>query len=134
MSGISILLFATGGGVAGHISFGQNAAYQTVGMAVVLGTLGALALLISVGSRLVRLIVPEAPPAVAPVAAVVAATHQQADALEEARFRVVVAAAVAAVLPQAHRVVSVVHIDANSSDPQWGREGRRQIFQGRQVR
>jgi sodium pump decarboxylase gamma subunit len=125
-------LIAYGGQATDHISFGQNFTYQSAGVLVVMVTLALLAVLLVGISKLVSVTTPAAVPAGAAVSTPVQAASAPDD-MEDPRVMAAIAAAVSFAIRGKHRVVSIVPIE-RSVDHDWGREGRRQIFQGKQVR
>jgi Na+-transporting methylmalonyl-CoA/oxaloacetate decarboxylase gamma subunit len=110
--------------------------YQGIGLAVVLTTLGALALICGLMGRAFRAATPRAVPTTSPTNA---ATTPAPQADIPPHHTVIIAAAVATLIQHPHRIATVRHIE---SSPDWTRfmlstwsvEGRAAIFSSHRIR
>jgi Na+-transporting methylmalonyl-CoA/oxaloacetate decarboxylase gamma subunit len=125
------------------MTFWQNLNYQLVGVAIVLFSLGFLALAVFVVGKLIHSSVQAAqktvlvpPPAVEPMPSLTPA-KTDAKAIEEPgisrEIRAVIAAAVYVSLKGAHRIIEINPVTSAQTQA-WSMEGRRQIFQSHRVR
>lgn len=110
------------------VPFVTNLTYQGVGMFIVLGALGVLAVIVTLVGRVLAVApVPRAVPAPAVAAAPAAAAAVEAV---DPRLHAAIVAAVTVTLGRKARVIAVGTAESNA----WSAEGRRTIFQSHKVR
>jgi hypothetical protein len=112
--------------VAGHLEFFSNLRFQTVGIMIVMSSLGALAIVVTIVGRALE---PRIAGGARALPAAAAAPGQDLPP----EIRVAIAAAVLFTVKTPHRILTVTQ----TPDPRlsaWSVEGRRQIFHSHTVR
>jgi Na+-transporting methylmalonyl-CoA/oxaloacetate decarboxylase gamma subunit len=125
----ALLLAAT---ATERIPFLENLNYQAVGMVIVMGALGFLAVAVAGLGRAIRALEQKlaAPVPVVALAVTSPGTSAAAAAADDPKLYAAIIAAVSVSLGARHRVISVTPTELSA----WSVEGRRSIFQSHRVR
>lgn len=127
---MNFLLLATEA-LNGHPAFLHNLSYQTVGLAIVMTSLGGLAVIVSVVAALLAPLGSRSKAPLRPLQAVMGGAATEDEAGDE--LHAVVAAAVHVALGKPHKILSVQPV-RNVQLQAWSVEGRRQIFHSHTLR
>jgi Na+-transporting methylmalonyl-CoA/oxaloacetate decarboxylase gamma subunit len=117
-----------------RISLWQDIGYQTVGLVIVVGSLGFLAVILAILGKFLRPC-PDAAESetAAPISRAAAGTNAPSQADIPPELRAVIVAAVYETLGPRHRIVDI-ESPHNPQQMAWSMEGRRQIFLSHRVR